>query len=661
MEKLFQLRPPEQQDLVGALEQLGGPADYADAANNGELVEHLEGVVSVWTNQISQDGNITVVANEAKNNVRFLYTLDRFFGPLGKCTPTSVLDHIPSLMASIRMIHTVSQFYNTPERMTSLFVKVTNQMISTCRAYLRQGVAKVWEHSRPELLQRISECCHLNTSYQKSFHAVRDKLRENPEERQFDFSENYIFGKFDTFCRRLEKLADMASTLESLSALRNMKTERMLEVLAVFEAGGVGARVDLKERYLEVVQRYSRDLDLVSGRVMWCRQLYRKMESPMLVLREKLDLLKEVFVNLDPKVLEVLQEFWYLTKTGPVIENVYVALRDLDQVAKVAMDTLGCRVERLLWDMGSCRLLELPVDTPSQQVEKYVFELMEELKRKDEASYQCLHPDVKQQTRCQECLPCRFYNLLGHVCQRNTDALLRATKSSLEAFRKRLHVTSSYPTSSSTCSWSSRDRAGPPPLFRASIQLTIPNIVLRPSLEDIQDPEEQVKSFLETDPSLTEFSSQISHYSKLEAQIEELPASFTVGPVLLDTEQLKLSLTQECRVWKRAFGGALTRQASARMDEVFAFVESLTKRLQRPVGDLEDVREAMSALREVPDAAACRRLVRLFDEGEHLVHPARTPGGDGSAERVDGLSYAWKNLNALVPNHPPPRLSCGGR
>ena len=69
--------------------------------------------------------------------------------------------------------------------------------------------------------------------------------------------------------------------------------------------------------------------------------------------------------------------------------------------------------------------------------------------------------------------------------------------------------------------------------------------------------------------------------------------------MLLDTEQLKLSLTQECRVWKRAFGAALNRQASGRMDEVFSFIESLTKRLQRPIGDLEDVREAMAALKEV--------------------------------------------------------------
>lgn len=59
-----------------------------------------------------------------------------------------MLEHIPSLMSSVRMIHTVSQFYNTSERITSLLLKVTNQMISTCRNYLLQGVTRIWDHSR---------------------------------------------------------------------------------------------------------------------------------------------------------------------------------------------------------------------------------------------------------------------------------------------------------------------------------------------------------------------------------------------------------------------------------------------------------------------------------------------------------------------------------
>ncbi|CAJ1081553.1 dynein axonemal heavy chain 5 isoform X1 [Xyrichtys novacula] len=1046
MERKFQL---QQVHLPDAISQLSSPADYTAAANNSELVERLEGVVSVWINQIKQvlteseqirkeaddvgpsaelehwkrrmvtfnslmeevkrpqvkrtlgvlqvtksrllrswrdlDADITVVANEAKDNVKYLYTLDKFFGPLGTCTPTSILDHLPGLMTNIRMIHTVSQCYNTSERMTSLLLKITNQMITTCRTYLSLGVTRIWDHSRPELLLRISHCCKLNVEYQRSFQAVRDKLREHPDNRELDFSENYIFGKFDAFCRRLEKIADMASTLESLAALSNMKvegidkiyvryqtiisttksrtydildhrkpeferdyadfklqvqglfeslqslldfwfqrsltTQRMLELLTVFESGPTAA-LDLRKYHLQLLQRYSRELELlrktyqrqrespplgrnlppVAGRILWCRQIFRKIEAPMLILKKKLDVLKgpemtkvirsynrlagvllhyelvhtegwsqaaegvphclssallvrhesnKVFVNLDPVVLEVLQEVHWMTKLGvPVpkvitkmssrgahlqtlyrrllemlqdyssgvakippsllplmqpfigrveaslspglttlswtalntdsfIQAVYVALEDLDQVSKVASDLLECRIGRLLESMCSCCLLVLPEDSPvspqellqqtessvraaavslnwqSQQVERYVFELTEELKKKMKTSetvnleepFQCLNPDSKQKTRCQSCLPCRFYNLIGHLCHRNTEALVKATKSSLDALRRRLHVTKFQPSSSSSSTSSQSAPPPPPPLFRASMQLAIPNIVLRPSLDDIQstvnrmvsvvltvtkdiplwtfahlqykqqqveqaavrdggddipvkppvlrplerqlaehkditkavmqlgsivsslrtqaaetldqlshfstlwnqDPEEQVQTFLQSEPSLTEFSSQISFYSKLEVQISELPASFMVGSVLFDTDQLKLALSQECRLWKRAFGAALNRRASADMDEVFSFVDTLTKRLQRPITDLEDVRGAMAALREVrEEEVRIDATIGPVEESFALLNKHELFFSDGNAERVDSLMYAWRNLNVLV-------------
>uniref|UniRef100_A0A8D3DUG5 Dynein heavy chain 5, axonemal-like n=1 Tax=Scophthalmus maximus TaxID=52904 RepID=A0A8D3DUG5_SCOMX len=1037
-------------DLPEAMEQLSSPADYIDAANNSELVERLEGVVSMWTNQIKRalmaseqirkeaddvlpsaelehwkrrmvtfnslmeelkrpqvkrtlgilqfaksrtlrawkelDGEITVVANEAKDNVNYLYTLDKFLGPLGKCTPAGLLEHIPGLMISIKMIYTISQYYNTAERMTSLLLKVTNQMISTCRSYLLQGVARIWDHSRPELLQRISECCHLNDQYQRSFQSVRDQLKENPENRQFDFSENYIFGKFDAFCRRLEKIADMASTLEDLADLQHMKvegvgriysryqtlvsttksktydildhrklefdkdyadfqlqvqalfqslqslldswfqksltTERMLELLAVFESGPA-ARLDLKQNYLQLLQRYSQELELirktydsqkdrphigrhqppVAGRILWCRLLFRRIEAPMLTLKKKLDDLKGpemtkvirsynkmavvllqyeaqhlrvwieaaesaphllnvtllvrhknrkgVFVNLDPLVRDVLEEGRWMAKLGVAVpkaimkmaaseaqlkalnnqlqellqdydsvvgkiptlllplmqpfirrveaalspglttlswtalntdgfvDSVYVALKELEQVSKAATDLLECRIGRLLQDMSSCHLQDLPEDSPvspqdlllqteasvkeaaatlswqSQQVEKYLFELVEEVKKKMkptetvnlEGSFQCLHPDSIQKTRCQSCLPCDFYTLMGQLCNLNTEALVKATKSCLDALKRRLHVLKYQPSSSSYSSYSCSSQSAAPPLFRASIQLAIPNIVLRPSLDNIQntvnelvgdvlsvtkdvplwnysylqykqqqveqaagrdagddlpvktralkpldkqlvehkdiaklvidlnsivsslrdqaaetldelphfsnlwnqDPEEQVQTFLQSNPSVTEFCAQISFYSKLEVQISELPAFCTVGSVLLDTDELKLSLTQECNVWKRSFGAALNRRATADLDSVFTFMDGMTKRLHRPIEDLEDVRDAMAALKEVREAEfRIDSTIGLVEESFALLNKHELLFNDGNAERVDGLTYAWHNLNELV-------------
>jgi dynein heavy chain len=36
-----------------------------------------------------------------------------------------MLESIPGLINAVRMIHSISQYYNTSERMTSLFVKVS--------------------------------------------------------------------------------------------------------------------------------------------------------------------------------------------------------------------------------------------------------------------------------------------------------------------------------------------------------------------------------------------------------------------------------------------------------------------------------------------------------------------------------------------------------
>jgi len=38
-------------------------------------------------------------------------------------------------------------------------------------------------------------------------------------------SENYIFGKFDTFVKRITKIADMLSTMESFSGLEDARIE----------------------------------------------------------------------------------------------------------------------------------------------------------------------------------------------------------------------------------------------------------------------------------------------------------------------------------------------------------------------------------------------------------------------------------------------------
>jgi dynein heavy chain len=90
-------------------------------------------------------------------------------------------------MNAIKMIHSISQYYNSSERMTSLFVKITNQMINTCKRYIKNGNSRLWDIPKQELITRINESKKLNDEYQACFHKTKGKLRETANERQWNF------------------------------------------------------------------------------------------------------------------------------------------------------------------------------------------------------------------------------------------------------------------------------------------------------------------------------------------------------------------------------------------------------------------------------------------------------------------------------------------
>ncbi|XP_034335195.2 dynein axonemal heavy chain 5 isoform X1 [Magallana gigas] len=931
------------------------------------------------------DGQITDTANEAKDNVKYLYTLDKFFGPLVKCTPATMVEHIPSLMNAIRMIYSISQYYNTSERMTSLFVKVTNQMITTCKAYIMHDVSKIWEIPRPVLLQRLNECIQLNEEYQKQFQRTKEKLRENPNERQFEFSENYIFGKFDTFCKRLEKIADMVNTMEMFSSLhtvkiegidtiavkyktivdatkkknynildhrkteydvdyiefrsqidalraniqnfmdswfsRSLTTEKAVELLTKFESIG-GAELDMNEKYMRVLMNYGKDLEAirkayqkykaepliprnlppVAGRIAWSRQLYRKIEHPMKVFKTKPEILKhpeakkivrnynkmagvlleyemlyhrgwcraveaakgglnasllvrhpetnQLYVNFDPQVLELIQESkclqalklevpemakalivkeeeiksnsvslremlleykrirdeipavlqppmkpfcdrveeallpgvtaltWTALNVEAYIENTYKVMGELDKLSKTVKDILDCRIEAVLQDMSVTALCDLPEDEPvtmdkfleltasavdsaskqlanqSQLVEKAVYELVDTMKGNLNAKEKAALAEGEgtSETDC-------YYALLNYFTQRNTEALVKCTRLSLDAIKRRLQIFNKY-------SKDADKMDSKPPLFRADIVLAIPNVVLKPSLDDLQsalnkavqlilktsqdipqwehliyhqkqqqkiperssrgegkemeqlaadqgeeakmmpnsmikplhkiiaehkdvtkiviqlnsiitqnkmeaqevldiftkdshlwdkEPEATVKEFMTTNPILTEIEAQIRYYQKLETEKEEMQPSYRVGATLLSTEPLKLALITEAKNWKMAYAKALNEKCAHEMDEILDFIENLTKRLSRPVKDLDDVRAHMAALAEIREAEIrIDMTITPMEESYAMLNKYNIFFNDGNAERVDTLSYGWKKLIAQsqqVQNH----------
>ncbi|XP_070217557.1 dynein axonemal heavy chain 8 isoform X1 [Bos mutus] len=209
------------------IEQIKGPS--CKAVINVLNVAHSK-LLKNWRDL---DARITDTANESKDNVRYLYTLEKVCQPLYNYDLVSMAHGIQNLINAIRMIHSVSRYYNTSERMTSLFIKVTNQMVTACKAYITDGGTNhVWDQETPVVLKKIQDCIFLFKEYQASFHKTRKQILESSGEKSFEVSEMYIFGKFEAFCKRLEKITEMITVVQTYSTLNNSTIEG-IDILAI--------------------------------------------------------------------------------------------------------------------------------------------------------------------------------------------------------------------------------------------------------------------------------------------------------------------------------------------------------------------------------------------------------------------------------------------
>ncbi|XP_072925763.1 dynein axonemal heavy chain 5-like [Hemitrygon akajei] len=182
------------------------------------------------------DKRITNVSNEAKDNVKYLYTLERFCDPLYNNDPVKMLNVLPGLLNAVRMIHAISMYYNTSEKMTSLFTKITNQMITACKAYItNDGTVTIWDLSPSTIVRKLLACIRLNQEYQYCYSATKQKMKEHQKEKPFEFSEICSFGKFNAFERRLRKIIKMIETIKVYSSLEESTIEGIEKITSKYQ------------------------------------------------------------------------------------------------------------------------------------------------------------------------------------------------------------------------------------------------------------------------------------------------------------------------------------------------------------------------------------------------------------------------------------------
>uniref|UniRef100_A0A667Y8J8 Dynein heavy chain tail domain-containing protein n=1 Tax=Myripristis murdjan TaxID=586833 RepID=A0A667Y8J8_9TELE len=102
------------------------------------------------------DAQITERTNEAKDNAKFLGALEEACQPLYNSDPCTMAKSVQHLISVIQMIHSVSRYYYTCKNITRLFAKVTNQMLTACRAHITDnGTRQIWDQDAEDVIKKI--------------------------------------------------------------------------------------------------------------------------------------------------------------------------------------------------------------------------------------------------------------------------------------------------------------------------------------------------------------------------------------------------------------------------------------------------------------------------------------------------------------------------
>jgi len=182
------------------------------------------------------DNSVTDVSNEAKDNLKYLGTLDKYLDVLYSGTVTEVREMLPGMLNNVKMMQQISRYYNTPERMTTLYVKISNQIISNARMNVTSK-GKLWDQNCDDVTAHLNLVRNLYNSYLELYEVTKNKTAITSSGKaceEFSLDETVIFGRIEMFIKRVEKCVEIFSTISQFSLVCRKPIEGMDEVTVKF-------------------------------------------------------------------------------------------------------------------------------------------------------------------------------------------------------------------------------------------------------------------------------------------------------------------------------------------------------------------------------------------------------------------------------------------
>jgi dynein heavy chain len=114
----------------------------------------------------------------AEDNLKFLLCLEEPCQALATAHPCDIPRLLPPILSCIRMVWNISRFYNTPERITVLLRKLSNEIIERCCAVI--NLPAVFTGAVDEVMASLQQCMQVGSGWGPCISCVSLNRHKSP-------------------------------------------------------------------------------------------------------------------------------------------------------------------------------------------------------------------------------------------------------------------------------------------------------------------------------------------------------------------------------------------------------------------------------------------------------------------------------------------------
>lgn len=157
-------------------------------------------------------GELSKLYLEAKDNVKFLSTLERHFKHIAEGSFSTILDTLPSMVNGLRMVWVISRHYNTDERMAPLMENIAETLARRIREEVKLSEILLMENMAAT--QLIREAKEVLEQWSENYFRMRKRIEDSGSDHRWEFDRKSLFGKTDYMAEICSNFLEIMGSLD---------------------------------------------------------------------------------------------------------------------------------------------------------------------------------------------------------------------------------------------------------------------------------------------------------------------------------------------------------------------------------------------------------------------------------------------------------------